>query len=144
MHMKRIAIALIAIAAAAPSWAVYKCKDDKGQITYQHHPCNATGTTGGEINAAPAITTGNETTTAAEDRLQSAKEYNRRFDAAVNGQVMRGMSAKQVEMAWGPPSRINDSIGAYGRHEQWVYYRGSGRAQYVYLENGVVTAIQSN
>lgn len=50
-----------------------------------------------------------------------------------------GMTAEEVrKSAWGPPEDINRTTTAYGTSEQWVYsdYR------YVYLEDGVVTAIQ--
>jgi hypothetical protein len=49
------------------------------------------------------------------------------------------MTAAEIkESNWGPPEEINRTITAFGTSEQWVYigYR------YIYLENGVVTAIQ--
>ena len=72
------------------------------------------------------------------------KSDNAKFNAMTAGRVMRGMSATQVQTAWGPPTKINTTTGSYGTHEQWVYRREGGAAQYVYLENGVVTTIQSN
>jgi rubrerythrin len=50
-----------------------------------------------------------------------------------------GMSEYEVrKTAWGNPSKINKTITANGTHEQWVY----SLSRYVYLDNGVVTAIQ--
>ena len=50
-----------------------------------------------------------------------------------------GMTASEVENSnWGRPNKINKTTTAYGTDEQWVY----GNGQYIYLENGIVTAIQ--
>lgn len=50
-----------------------------------------------------------------------------------------GMSASEVRNSmWGSPNKINKTTTSYGTKEQWVY--GSGK--YIYLENGIVTAIQ--
>lgn len=143
MQGKKLTAALaITLICTSPAWAVYKCKDDAGKTIYQQHPCAATGSVGSQINAAPAITTGGEEDGTAQERLEAIKSFNRRFDAAANQEVMRGMTKAQVELAWGKPNKINTSIGSYGKHEQWVYRRGAGSAQYIYFENGVVTSMQ--
>lgn len=51
-----------------------------------------------------------------------------------------GMTAKQVreKTNWGKPVDINRTITKYGTNEQWVY-EGN---QYLYFENGKLTAIQ--
>lgn len=51
-----------------------------------------------------------------------------------------GMSAKQVREStnWGEPIDINRTITKYGTNEQWVY----DGYQYLYFENGKLTAIQ--
>jgi hypothetical protein len=50
-----------------------------------------------------------------------------------------GMTADQVlETIWGKPKDINKTTTANGVNEQWVY----GNGKYVYLEDGIVTAIQ--
>lgn len=140
--MKNLYLLLAACMTSAPAFAVYKCKDASGKLSYQEHPCAVTGTLGEQINAAPAITTGSETNGDGQARLEAIKDFNRRFDAAANQKVMRGMTKDQVTMAWGSPTNINRSIGNYGVHEQWVYRQGPGSAQYVYFENGKVTSIQ--
>ena len=53
--------------------------------------------------------------------------------------VFIGMRELAVRCSWGSPNRINRTTTAYGRSEQWVYYRS-----YVYLKNGKVDAIQSS
>ena len=65
--------------------------------------------------------------------------------------VAIGMTSEQVMAAWGYPSAVNKTTVAGGVNEQWVY-RHHGDAtvdyaetdDYVYLENGVVTAIQND
>lgn len=50
-----------------------------------------------------------------------------------------GMSETDVKLSsWGSPDSINKTTTENGVHEQWVY--GNGR--YIYLDDGVVTAIQ--
>ncbi len=53
-----------------------------------------------------------------------------------------GMTADEVkDSTWGSPSDINKTTTKYGVREQWVY-KSSVKNRYIYLENGVVTAIQ--
>jgi hypothetical protein len=57
-----------------------------------------------------------------------------------NNGVSIGMIAEQVrKSSWGKPRSINETITAGGQHEQWVYSGG-----YLYLENGVLTSIQTH
>lgn len=77
-------------------------------------------------------------------RVDEIKAIIRGLSAAdrervVEGKIWIGASAEIIEATWGRPRDINSSITAAGRTDQWVY---SG--DYVYLENGIVTAIQSN
>lgn len=51
-----------------------------------------------------------------------------------------GMTAAEVRSSsWGSPSDINRTETAYGVHEQWCYSNN----RYIYLDDGIVTAIQS-
>jgi ABC-type proline/glycine betaine transport system substrate-binding protein len=57
------------------------------------------------------------------------------------GTARVGLTAEGVRKScWGKPSRINETLTGTHRHEQWVY----GAGQYVYLTDGIVTAIQSS
>ena len=51
-----------------------------------------------------------------------------------------GMTAEEVrtKSTWGNPEDINTTTTAGGTHEQWCY----PGFKYIYLENGIVTAIQ--
>ena len=78
--------------------------------------------------------------------LQIALSKKRKKDAAAaaawkaRGGVRIGMTAEQVRKSnWGNPQSVNRTSGTYGVHEQWVY----GGGNYIYLENGHVTAIQN-
>lgn len=55
--------------------------------------------------------------------------------------VRPGMTADEVLDAWGQPVRINKTTYASGVHEQWVYGMGN-LWEFIYLENGIVTAVQ--
>jgi poly-gamma-glutamate capsule biosynthesis protein CapA/YwtB (metallophosphatase superfamily) len=55
--------------------------------------------------------------------------------------VAIGMSAQDVlDSSWGRPESVNRTTTANGIHEQWVY---SGSSNFLYFENGVLTAIQN-
>lgn len=54
-----------------------------------------------------------------------------------------GMTAEEVRNStWGEPDEINKTTTAYGVREQWVYKSYDYDYKYIYLENGIVTAIQ--
>lgn len=58
---------------------------------------------------------------------------------AVKKEVIRiGMSECSLYASWGDPKDINSSVGRWGVHKQHVY----GGRQYVYTENGRITAWQ--
>ena len=52
--------------------------------------------------------------------------------------VWVGMSKEQAILSWGKPKKVNSTITARGRSEQWVY--GS---QYIYFRGNSLTTIQS-
>lgn len=127
--MKRLltSIALAALLSAGPSWAINKCTAPDGKVTYQESPCNAVqGASELKIPVAPP-----------------ASDLEARFNNAIAvGKIMVGMSAAQVRRAWGEPTKINVTLGANGRTEQWVYRGRNYRDDYVYLDSGVVRSIQ--
>jgi hypothetical protein len=65
--------------------------------------------------------------------------WSRAAWSAIEGRkVFVGMTAEQVRFSWGAPEEINTTVLQGVKQEQWVY----GDGNYIYLENGVVTAIQ--
>lgn len=126
--MIKQAVVACALVLTSPSWAINKCVGADGKISYQAAPC-ASSDSGKQLKLQPVPET------SAEEAI---------FNSAVaRGKVMTGMSAAQVRRSWGAPTKINSTLGSYGKHEQWIYDRGNYQAQYVYLQNGVVTSIQS-
>ena len=63
---------------------------------------------------------------------------SRMREAIRKGRPGLGMRDEEVRASWGPPIRINRSVGSWGVHEQWVY---PGR-NYLYFKNGSLTSIQ--
>jgi hypothetical protein len=61
-------------------------------------------------------------------------------EAVVGRQVLVGMTTEQAAMAWGPPLKVNETISASGKAEEWVY-RGGARLHFV---NGELRAIQTS
>tara|TARA_R110000824_G_scaffold384276_1_gene578167 strand:+ start:415 stop:909 length:495 start_codon:yes stop_codon:yes gene_type:complete len=67
---------------------------------------------------------------------EKERERMRMLTAIGQKKIMIGMTKDQAKLSWGNPRKINKS--SYGP-EQWVYRRGSS-TQYIYFEDGVVTA----
>lgn len=66
------------------------------------------------------------------DNEQFEEEFNR-IPPAI------GMTAEEVKNStWGEPKDINKTTFAWGTSEQWIY----PNYKYIYLDNGIVTAIQ--
>lgn len=151
MSFKHAALIALACAAAAPTWAVNKCTVN-GKVVYQDAPCadakavNLTGAGKADLNSEGANYWKREVTRQARDKEEQdallAREQ--RVQAAIySKKVFVGMTADEAIRSWGRPTKINNSVGSYGKHEQWVYDRGNYRSQYIYVENGVVTSMQS-
>jgi hypothetical protein len=88
--------------------------------------------------------------------LQLAEESNRKYDKPgtiklpkelslsgeeikkllTNKEVRIGMTEEEVVRLCGKPNRINESVDAGGKREQWIY--GSGI--YLYFQNGSLTS----
>ncbi|WP_146002030.1 hypothetical protein [Cupriavidus pauculus] len=76
--------------------------------------------------------------------LQRRNALNvRDLDNVAGRTVQIGMSRTGLYCSWGRPARINSTTTRYGTREQWVYERSSASRQYVYVENGVVSAYQN-
>lgn len=74
------------------------------------------------------------------EKKDKAKAAAAKAECERRGSVSIGMTAEQVKRScWGAPSRVNETITARGKREQWVY-----RSGYIYLDNGVVSGIQTS
>jgi len=73
-----------------------------------------------------------------EERREKTASFPKDIQELINGKKIRiGMTGEQVIFSWGRPERINESIGAWGKHEQWIY-----SSTYLYFENGILTSYQ--
>lgn len=118
---------LAAVALSGPAWAINKCTAPDGKVSYQEAPC-ATAQGAAELKVQPGPATGD----------QDASFAN----SIAVGKIMVGMTAAHVRRAWGEPTKINVTLSASGRTEQWVYRGRNYRDDYVYLDNGVVRSVQ--
>lgn len=64
------------------------------------------------------------------------------FELIQQSRVVIGMSEFGVNLSWGSPDNINRTSTASGTSKQLVYDPGRSYTKYVYVDNGVVTAIQ--
>lgn len=121
----KLVIALLALVSANCHADMYRCQGANGSV-YQEKPCAAGGTKI-EVESLPTNT------------------GRSRFDQAISlGKIQLGMSTQDVMRAWGRPNKINRTAVAGGISEQWVYERpNDGRHQYVYFDNGVLSAVQT-
>jgi hypothetical protein len=108
--------------------AANKCTAADGSVSFQDSPC-AVATKGEVVKL---------------DHVQPSTEHDARIGAAIAaGRVRTGMTAAEVKRSWGSPSKINASVGSYGKHEQWVYERENYKNQYLYIQNGILTGMQT-
>ena len=73
---------------------------------------------------------------------KEAEKYKARFgldiwNTILQGKVRIGMTKEMCRLSWGDPEKINETITAGKKSEQWVY-----TDNYIYFDNGKVTAIQ--
>src|SRR5574337_405170 len=162
--MKSVAL-IAAMGAAIPAQAdMYKCNEG-GKVVYADQPCasnaervrvyNNSNPSAEDAAAADAQLSRLRQQQAAEDAARDvarAAEGQRAADrlayagrareAVQSHRVFVGMTAEDARKSWGEPTKINRTITAGSTNEQWVYRRGPGAAQYLYVDDGVVRSIQ--
>lgn len=143
--MSRLLIAVaLALAAATSAHAVNKCTGPDGKVVYQATPCE--GAAGGaKVNLSGAGQSDPQSPGSSYWLREAASLQRRdRIEQAIQrGQVIVGMTAAQAARAWGQPGRVNTTVTASGTREQWVYGSGRQGRQYIYVDDGVVTAAQT-
>jgi hypothetical protein len=108
--------------------AANKCTAADGSVSFQDNPCALA--TKGELMKL--------------DYVPPSTERDAKIGAAIAGNRVRtGMTAAEVKRSWGSPSKINASVGTYGKHEQWVYERKNYKNQYLYIQNCILTSMQT-
>lgn len=135
--------AALALLASTGAFAqAYRC-DVNGAMVYQQAPC-----TGGKpVNTMGAgrADPGSPAALQVQREIATIKRAQAVEAAILNARVMVGMTPGEVVQSWGQPNKVNSTFTAQGRREQWVYRRpGVGYDQYVYVDDGMVTTIQSS
>lgn len=73
---------------------------------------------------------------AEERKKRLIATYGEKYATLVlQGKIALGMSEQALIESWGKPDDINESVGSWGVHKQYVY--GSA---YVHVENGTITS----
>lgn len=109
------------------------------------------GITGGQILLFPSDGHGkysdrteyqkyyNDVTIANKDNTDNSNKYENNNERIVKKDPCIGMTEEElIDLSWGEPEKKNVTEFSFGKYEQWCY----SSYRYVYLENGVVTAIQ--
>lgn len=89
--------------------------------------------------------TSNESLTAKGQKVKKkhASWPNDICNTVAEKKIHVGMDRDQVIAAWGKPYKINETIGSWGTHEQWVMSRGIS-SDYLYFENGILKTMQQS
>lgn len=133
-------VAALLLTTAPSSWAINKCPVPGGKFIYQDLPCE--GAQKVDLSGAGKANESSSGSQYWRSEIARQKRADQVLNAIHAGQVFVGMTADEARQSWGNPTRVNTDIGEYGRHEQWVYRRGGGADQYLYVKNGIVTSIQ--
>ena len=115
-------LALILLATPAVALAQFKCVQPGGAVSFQQAPCGA-GAKSAKLELPPPPPD------------DGRAEYR---NAAAQGKVLIGASLIDMWAAWGQPERCNNSLNGRRLYQQCLYAEA-----YVYLDEGIVTAIQS-
>lgn len=139
-----IAAATMLVVMPAVAATTFKCTTPSGNVYHQSTPCP------GGVEEKPKLQPESKSVPLTADNLRTAQDIRKKEAAeerernmartAALGKIQVGMPANLVRRAWGDPQKINSTITSGGRHEQWIY----SNSQYVYLQNGVVTSIQTS
>jgi hypothetical protein len=117
-------LALVATAAAVSAPALADFDTLKAQIAHTHAIAERARSAAHEALA---------------DKYRAEQRANDARCARIGGAKV-GMNAAAIQKScWGRPLRVNITTTADGTREQWIY--GGG---YLYLTDGVVTAIQTS
>lgn len=165
----KTALCAAALALAAPVWAVNKCKGPDGKVSFQDSPCPKSGITVAEdLEQKKERQRENEAALAARSKGDNliTEDIQRRLQAArqASDEVLNAARARCTNGVPEYPkvgmtefefrnctqhglliahSDVNQTETAAGLSKQYVYSgaRNIG-IRYVYIRNGVVTAIQ--
>jgi len=114
-----ICLALALITNASADTTAFICKGKNGEKVFSQTPCG---------KEESAITIKND--------MPKEKPMPGSAPLAI------GMTKDEVIKLWGRPQEDHRSMYASGEHNQWVYIGCCNNRDYVYFENGKLTAVQ--
>lgn len=123
--MKLAALSLVLVASAAH--AQFKCTGADGSVSFQQAPCAASARAERLNLPEPPKRTA----------LEQAVEW-----AIANRRVLPGMNRGELKRVMrADPDRVNTTVAGGVRTEQQIYRRTASTV-YVYLDDGIVSAVQ--
>lgn len=136
-------ICLAAVLLAAPVQAINKCVAPDGRVSYSDSPCPASSRNRAVDPPAYRPPVHRYVPPPVTEQQSTLHVYANTHwrESVIRRQVEIGMPAELARAIRGEPSRINRTRTARGTREQWVY-GDVGRRDYVYVDNGTVSAIQ--
>lgn len=146
--MKALAATIVLSLFFTPAWAVNKCVDGQGKVSYQNEPCAGKGETVTLHNTGPAP----DRPTDYSARNEQVEKLHQSMLAAIRSRAEACGPKVDLAPAVGMSEydflctgigihavrKINRTTTASGVRKQYVIRDGG----YVYTENGVVTAVQ--
>lgn len=147
----RTAFVILALlgATAASAASMNKCVDAQGRVTFTQQACPGGGAgqqiqvksaSEGMTIAAPSEAVpaqGNADVRNSYTQCSDMTQVDARYLIG-HRQIKVGMPADDAKESWGEPTKVNRSSNGL---DQWVYYHGPGRSQYIYVDaQGCVAA----
>ncbi|MFZ3125872.1 MAG: DUF4124 domain-containing protein [Acidovorax sp.] len=135
---------------AVPAWAVNKCVDAAGKVSYQNEPCPQQSEKVKLHNTAPSTEPERPIDAMFKDLKRANDDYIKSLKAAGVAcgpklERMPDIGMSEADFLCTRPgmygvNKVNQTVTAGGVRKQYVIDHSAIR--YVYVDNGVVTAIQ--
>ena len=125
---------------AVPAWAVNKCTEADGKVSYQEAPCAGSGQTLNVRTTSSSAAASSQSE--AQARLSKLKRDNAMAEAIRTHTPIVGMTLAELEKAMGPATKVNADNYNGTRRDQVIYERPR-ETWYVYTTNGRVESVQN-
>lgn len=130
--------AVTALAIAPAQAQVFKCQEG-GRTVYSQEPCGRSAATLDIKRHTPRPGSFEAAQARRDEYIRAHPGMPDLTKIAISaGVVTPGMTEAQALASMGPPDGRNLTQTMRTSRWQWVYRRGSAKAQYVYIEDGVV------
>ncbi len=74
--------------------------------------------------------------------LYDVDQNSDHLQAVIDGRLVIGMDWRLLLFSWGAPNDANVTTSVVGQTAQWVYGDPLAKANYVYVNNGIVSSVQ--